>query len=76
MKIRSRPKIIVYPKCDEGSEDEVYQKVLLFSPDSREDMTGEEVKNLFSVKDVHEESRKSMTVVEKIERDLFPKKCH
>ena len=76
MKIRSRPKIVVYPKCDEGSEDEVYQKVLLFSPDSRETMTEAEVRNLFSVKYTHEESMESMTVVERIERVLFPNKCH
>lgn len=73
MKIRSRPKIIVYPKCEEDSEDEVYQKVLLFSPDAGESMTEGDVKNLFSVKVSQEEST---TVVERIERILFPKRCH
>ena len=70
MKIRTSPKILVYPQCDEGSDAWIFQKVLLYSPSMKESMTKEEIMQLYLVKDTNDD----LTLVQRIEKTLFPMK--
>ena len=70
MKLRTSPKILAYPQCDEVSDAWIYQKVLLFSPNAKDNMSKEEVMQLYSVKD----DEGDLTQIQKIEKALFPMK--
>ena len=72
MKIRSTRKLLYYPEFDDLSK-ESYRKVLMFFPISK-DPTMEEVKVLYKKCDEGVESSNYLTIVNRIERILFPKK--
>ena len=64
MKLRSNPKIVVFPRCEEGSMDYMFQKVLLFSPEATENMSENQISQLF-----HKcEDGENMTLIQRIER--------
>ena len=69
MKIRSERKTVSYPKFDEGSDQHIYSKVLMFYPLPNEVSKGEEVKELFT-RTAHDQDVESadIAIVERIER--------
>ena len=66
MKLRENMKVLIFPWIDEGSQEFMYQKVLLFSPRARETMTDHEVVLLFQEKD--KELCQDLTLIQRIEK--------
>ena len=72
MKIRSEKKTVSYPKFDEGSDQDLYSKVLMFYPLPNEASRAEEVKELFNRTDNDGDlENNGIAIVERIERYDF-----
>ena len=75
MKIREHKKVISYPKMDHSEKYYKYSKVLMYMPTKSEITKEEEVNQFyFKLDDPEKNENNGITIVERIERSLFPKK--
>ena len=71
MKIRSKKKIISFPRCEQNSPEQMYQEVLLFNPGALEKMNERDVQRLFWQKDdppQFNDNGDMITVVRRVQR--------
>ena len=71
MKIRTKRKILSFPRCEADTQEHIYQQVLLFSPGAKETMNEREVLKLYWEKDDpprFNDDGDMMTVVRRVRR--------